>query len=310
MSAIAVELGRSFSYNGHRLVFDLCGASDAPLVVYLHPLLLDSEINRGIAQALGAQGYRIALLDLLGHGRSDKPTHASEYRIDSYADQVVGLLDELGADKAVLGGVSLGANVSLFAASRYPERTRALVLEMPVLERAVPAAAMVFVPMIIATHYGRPVMRFTSGLASRVPRSRSWPFNTLMNAASLPPDSVAAVLHGVLVGPVAPTDEQRRAILAPSFVLAHRNDVIHPFDDAVALVERLPNGVLVRAQSPLEMRLRPERLTGEMVRFLSGLDPPTRARSRRTQTARRTTQPSGVKTRPAGKDASAASEGA
>ena len=76
------------------------------------------------------------LLDLLGHGRSDKPTHASTYRIDSYAEQVIALLDHLGVEGAVLGGISLGANVSLFAATRYPERTRALILEMPVLERA------------------------------------------------------------------------------------------------------------------------------------------------------------------------------
>jgi pimeloyl-ACP methyl ester carboxylesterase len=310
VSAVSVELGRSFTFNGHRLVYDLYGPSEAPLVVYLHPLLLDSELNRGIAQALGARGFRIALLDLLGHGRSDKPTHASEYRIDSYADQVVGLLDDLGAARAVLGGISLGANVSLFAASRYPDRTRALVLEMPVLERAVPTAALVFAPMIIATRYGRSVMRVTSGLASRVPRSRSWQFNAVINAASMPPDSAAAVLHGVLVGPVAPTDEQRRAIEAPTFVLAHRNDLIHPFDDAVALVDRLPNGVLVRAQSPLELRLRPDRLTGELVRFLSDLEPLTRARRRRSRAAKAPTGPAEPETGPAAEDASSRSEGA
>jgi hypothetical protein len=93
-----------------------------------------------------------------------------------------------------------------------------------------------------------------------------------MNAASLPPDAMAAVLHGVLVGPVAPTQEQRRAILVPTVVPAHRNDLIHPFDDAVSLVERMPNAALVRARSPLELRFRPQRLTDEIVSFLSGVD--------------------------------------
>src|SRR5208337_3438326 len=114
----------------------------------------------------------------------------------------------------VLGGISLGANVSLFAASRYPDRTRALVLEMPVLERAVPAAAMVFVPMVLAAHYGRRMVNISSGLISRIDRTRFGPLNSMMNAASLPPEALAAVLHGVLVGPVAPTREQRRAIQA------------------------------------------------------------------------------------------------
>jgi pimeloyl-ACP methyl ester carboxylesterase len=273
MSAVAVEFDQSFMYNDHRLVYDIYGSSDSPLVVYMHGLLLDAELNRGIAHALAERGYKVALLDLLGHGRSDKPVHASEYRIDSYADQVIGLLDHLGVDSAVLGGISLGANVSLFAATRYPERTRALVLEMPVLERALPASAVVFLPMIVAAHYGRRVLNVTSNLVGRIPRTRYGPFNTVMNAASLSPDIMAAVLHGVLVGPVGPTQEQRRAIQAPTLVLAHRNDFVHPFDDAVSLVKRMPNGELVRARSPLELRLRPTRLTAEIVEFLDGLEP-------------------------------------
>jgi len=278
MSVVAVEFDQSFTHDGHRLVYDVYGSSDAPLVVYMHGLLLDAELNRGIAQAVAEQGYRVVLLDLLGHGRSDKPTHASEFRIDSYAEQVVGLLDHLGADQAVVGGISLGANVSLFVAARHPERTRALILEMPVLERAVPAAALLFAPMVLTAHYGRWVMDRLAGLFRRLPRTPFGPLNSIMNTASLPPEAVAAVLHGVLVGPVAPTQEQRRAIQAPMLVLAHRNDFLHPFDDAVALVERVPHGTLVRARSPLELRLQPQRLTAEIVTFLAGLDPPAARR--------------------------------
>ncbi len=274
MNVIPVEFDCSFTHDGHRLVYDLYGSSSAPLVVYLHGLLLDAEVNRGIAHALAEQGYRVALLDLLGHGRSDKPAHASSYRIDSYADQVIALLDHLGTDKAVLGGLSLGANVSLFAAAHYPQRVQALVLEMPVLERAVPAAAMIFVPMVLTAHYGREVLNVTSGLVSRIPRTRFGPINSVLNALSSPPAATSAVLHGVLVGPVAPTQEERRAIVVPTLVLAHRNDLIHPFDDAVGLVARMPNAVLVRARSPLELRLQPGRLTKEIVAFLADVDPP------------------------------------
>ena len=134
------ELGSSFVHHRHRLVYDVYGEGD-DVVIYLHGLLLDSELNRGIARALAEKGNRVVLMDLLGHGRSDKPTHAAEYRIDSYADQVVGLMNHLRLEQAVLGGISLGANVSLFTAARHPDRVRALVLEMPVLERAVPVSA-------------------------------------------------------------------------------------------------------------------------------------------------------------------------
>lgn len=274
MSVVPVDFNRSFTIDGQRLVFDIYGESSAPLVVYLSGLLLDAELNRGIAQALAEQGYRVALLDLLGHGRSDKPTHAATYRIDSYASQVIALLDHLGVERAVLGGISLGANVSLFAAAHNPERVEALVLEMPVLERAVPAAAMVFVPLMLTVHYGRQVVNAASGLFSRVPRTRIGPLNSVLNALSTPADVTSAVLHGILVGPVTPTQEQRSAITAPALVLAHRNDFIHPLNDAVRLVARMPHATLIRARSPAELRLLPGRLTKQIVSFLNRVEAP------------------------------------
>jgi hypothetical protein len=78
----------------------------------------------------------------------------------------------------------------------------------------------------------------------------------------------ASVLHGILVGPVAPTVDERRAIRAPALVIGHRADLIHPFSDAEKLVEVLPRGWLVRATTPFELRLRPDRLMGEVRAFV------------------------------------------
>ena len=58
----------------------------------------------------------------------------------------------------MVGGVSLGGNVSLLVAALAPERVQGLVIEMPVLEWAVPAAAITFVPMLLAVHFARPVV--------------------------------------------------------------------------------------------------------------------------------------------------------
>lgn len=260
----------SFEHRGHRLVYDVYGEGEQ-LLVYLHGLLLDAELNRGIAQALADRGNRVVLLDLLGHGRSDQPTHASEYRIDSYAEQVIALLDHLGVEQAALGGLSLGANASLFAASAHPERIRGMVLEMPVMEWAVPAAALLFVPMLLGAHYGAPVLGALTSVVRRVPRTRFGPLNSVLDAGSMPPDVMSAVLHGVLVGPVVPTQEQRAAIEVPTLVLAHANDLIHPFNDARNLAAQLPGARLVQARSPAELRLRPDRLTAEIGEFLHDL---------------------------------------
>jgi pimeloyl-ACP methyl ester carboxylesterase len=257
----------AFVHEGHQLVYDTYGEGDC-LLVYTHGLLLDAELNRGIAAALAGRGNRVVLLDLLGHGRSDKPTRASAYRIDRYAAQVFGLLDHLRAPEAVLGGLSLGANVSLFAASLQPERARALVLEMPVLEWAVPAAAMTFVPILLAAHYGRPVAGFFADLIRRVPETPFGPLNSLLHAAAYRPEVLAAILHGVLVGPVAPTLEERAAITAPTLILAHSHDLLHPFNDAHNLAHQLPAAALAPSRSPFELRIRPQRLTDRIAAFL------------------------------------------
>ena len=257
----------SFVHRGHKLVYDVYGTK-GPLLVYLHGLLLDSDLNRGIAEALAARGNKVVLLDLLGHGRSERPVHATEYRIDSYADQVFALLDELGESRAVLGGLSLGANVSLFAASQHPDRVNGLVLEMPVLEWAVPAAALIFSPMLLLAHYARTPLRWVGSMLSRVPSTRFPPLDSIIHAGAQSPEVMAAVLHGVLVGPVAPTLEARKGITAPTLVLAHRHDLIHPFNDADNLLRQLPDVRLVPAHSALELRIRPERLTEVISNFL------------------------------------------
>lgn len=271
-----VILDQTFTHEGRTLVYDEFGTGDE-VVLYLHGLLLDSEINRGIAQALAEQGQRVILLDLLGHGRSDKPQHASEYRMDSYAEQAIALLDHLEVPAAVLGGVSLGANVSLLAASSHPTRVRGLILEMPVLEWAVPAAAILFAPLLLAAHYGRRVMRVASDLFARIPPTGFGPLNSVIRSAALPPEVVASVLHGILVGPIAPTIDERRAIEAPTLILAHGNDLIHPFDDAVNLSEQLPHASLMRTHGQLELRLMPTRLTKEIAAFVDGIWHPAKA---------------------------------
>jgi pimeloyl-ACP methyl ester carboxylesterase len=265
--AVSTPPMQSFVHRGHRLAYEVHG-SGRRLVVYLHGLLLDANINRGIATALADRGNRVVLLDLLGHGQSDKPAHASQYRMDTYVEQVVALLDELGVQEAVLGGVSLGANVSLLAAVEAPERVRGLVLEMPVLERATPAAALTFAPMALALHYADGLARFATGLVRRLPRTGVGPLDSFLNAASMEPEPMAAVLHGILLGPVAPTVEQRGGVDIPALVLAHSNDIIHPFSDAVSLARQLPRARLVRAHSPFELRARPDRLTAEIAEFL------------------------------------------
>jgi pimeloyl-ACP methyl ester carboxylesterase len=267
MSLITPYEEGSFTYRQHRLSYEIFGSGNRVLV-YVHGLLLDSGLNHVIARRLAERGNKVVLVDLLGHGKSDRPLHASEHRMDNCVEQIEALLEHLGIEQAVVGGLSLGANVSLLAATNIPERIRGTIIEMPVLERAAPAVAMTFVPLLLALYYGRVPVRFVTRIVNRLPRTPYGPLNSLLNAASSRPEEMAAVLHGMLLGPLAPNAEARSEIQSRMLVIGHRADLIHPFSDATNLVKQVPGAELLEAVSMAEMRLHPKRLLNEIAAFL------------------------------------------
>ena len=273
----------TFSHRGYEHRYEIHGGGERT-VVYMHGLLMNSEMNRGLARAMADRGYRVVLPDFLGHGRSEAPLHASDYRMDAYATDTIALLDHLGVDRAVIGGVSLGAGVSLQVAVAAPERVQALIFEMPVLEWAVPAAALFFTPILLAMHYAATPAGWLADCASRVPRSINTALGSVLSLLSNRPEVTKAVLHGILTGPVAPTMEQRRQIEAPALVVGHARDLIHPFSDAENLASTLPNGQLLDARSMLELRVAPARLTAEILDFLDRASTPTQPTRTRATT--------------------------
>ena len=265
-SVPAFEEG-TFSHSGHTLSYESHGSGER-VVVLLHGILLDAGVNRNLARALAAHGYRVVLLDLLGHGRSARPRHSAVHRMDLYARQVVALLDHLGVESAVIGGVSLGADVALQVAVLAPGRVRGLIAEMPVLENAAPVAAMIFVPMMMTLHYFGPVFRAVGSMVRRLPRGWHAAVDGVLAIVAADPQETAAVLHGVLLGPVAPTIEEREAVEAPTLVIGHRSDVLHPYSDAANLARQIPNAELLQARSVAELRVSPARLTTAIADFL------------------------------------------
>jgi pimeloyl-ACP methyl ester carboxylesterase len=206
---------------------------------------------------------------------------------------VIGLLDHLELEDAVIGGTSLGANVTLEVAAAAPERVRGMVLEMPVLDNALLGAAIGFTPLLIALTFGEPVMKLVQQVARRVPRA-PLPLvpEIMLDWVSQDPGPSGAVLQGLFFGRIAPHRDIRRTLAAPGLVIGHPRDPIHPFSDAGMLAEELPSGRLLNANSIVELRTRPERLTGEIADFIdscwhfpvdatmSGPDAPDRRPSR------------------------------
>jgi pimeloyl-ACP methyl ester carboxylesterase len=269
-----------FEHEGRRLAYTVYGEGPRTTVL-LHGLLLSQKMHRPLARALAREGNRVVTLDLLGHGRSDRPRDMGAYSMPFFGEQVIGLLDHLEVDEAVLAGTSLGANATLEAAAAHPERVRGMVVEMPVLDNALLGCAIAFTPLMCALTFGEPVMKGVSWITRKVPTGGFWGADVLLDTVRQQPGPSAAVLQGLFFGRVAPHRDIRRTIAAPALVIGHDRDPVHPFSDSDALVEELPNARLLRADSLLELRLTPERLTTEITQFLDACWKPRRRAQKR-----------------------------
>jgi pimeloyl-ACP methyl ester carboxylesterase len=257
---------RAFDYLGHRLVFDEYGAGERPIVL-LPGLLFSRKMHEPLAEELAQAGHRVLCLDLLGHGDSDRPPEMTGYSMTHFAEQVIGLLDHLEIEKAVVGGTSLGANVTLESAALAPERVQGLLVEMPVLDNALVACAVAFTPLLVGLTFGAPAARLLARGARALPRGSSRLADMLLDWASQDPKPSASVLQGLFFGRIAPPSEERKLLGMRALVIGHPRDPVHPFNDSDELVRELPNARLVEANSILELRLTPKRLTSEIVAF-------------------------------------------
>jgi pimeloyl-ACP methyl ester carboxylesterase len=258
-----------FDYNGHRISYDEYGAGERPLIL-VHGLLMNRRMFDRLGPAMAERGNRVIAVDLLGHGDSERPTEMSQYSMTFFARQIEGLLDHLDLDNAVIGGTSLGANVTLELAYLEPKRVKGMMIEMPVLDNALLAAAVIFTPIMIGLRFGEPLLKVVAAGARRIPRS-----NPLLDIGldwfRQDPAASEAILEGLFLGSSAPHHQFRVQMEQPALVIGHHADPLHPFSDAGMLAEELPHARLIEANSILEWRITPKRLDGELADFLEGV---------------------------------------
>jgi pimeloyl-ACP methyl ester carboxylesterase len=129
------EIGKSVVANGIRTNYLSAGAG-TPVVIFVHgsgPGVTAYANWRLLFPALGsdiaplADKFRLLAPDLVGFGFTDRPDGV-EYNLQTWADQVVGLMDALDIPSATLVGNSFGGAISLRLATQHPERVERLVL--------------------------------------------------------------------------------------------------------------------------------------------------------------------------------------
>jgi 2-succinyl-6-hydroxy-2,4-cyclohexadiene-1-carboxylate synthase len=112
--------------NGHNYYVESSGAG-VPILL-LHGFTGDITIWQDVRRELESD-YHVIAIDILGHGRSDKPSAIEAYHMGNVAVDIIRLLNKLELEKAHLLGYSMGGRLALYLATTYPERFYSLILE-------------------------------------------------------------------------------------------------------------------------------------------------------------------------------------
>ncbi|WP_243370968.1 alpha/beta hydrolase [Geotalea sp. SG265] len=110
-----------FQRQGLSLSYEDAGAG-LPMIL-IHGFPLNRQMWAPQVKAVTAAGFRLVTPDLRGFGESDVGTGLCT--MDTYADDVIALMDHLALEKAVVGGMSMGGYVLLDLLARYPQRIAA-----------------------------------------------------------------------------------------------------------------------------------------------------------------------------------------
>jgi len=118
----------SIGTNGIRLQVLQVGPELGPTALMLHGFPEGSYAWEDMAGQLAAKGYRVWVPDQRGYNSSDKPRHISAYNSEIVARDLLGIIDATGRRQVDLIGHDWGGQIAWWAAARYPQRIRRLVV--------------------------------------------------------------------------------------------------------------------------------------------------------------------------------------
>jgi 3-oxoadipate enol-lactonase len=261
--------------NGSDVHYEVSG--DGPTLVWLHGLMGSIERSRTFAEnmaELAERGYRVVAYDARGHGESGYTTDEAGYSWEAHAEDMRALMDELGIERACVGGGSMGAGVSVTFALAHPERVERLVLVAPPpLAHTIGTAQQIFgalATLIESVGVERAVeivMQLPDyvALKERDPKqyelTRDW-------FLGLHPKATPLAIRGLLFGPALAADRFAE-IEVPALIVAHPDDPIHPTSSAERLHEAIAGSQLVVAPEQNYYREHHEELIEVVAEFLS-----------------------------------------
>lgn len=247
--------------------------SGSKVVVLSHAFLMSKRMQEPWARALADKGFRVICVNVLGASVDGKPADIDRYNSEALGAQLIGVLDGLGIDRAVLGGTSIGSNISVEAAVAAPDRVVGLLLEGPFLERGVSTVGYGWSLGLVMFTVGRPLVWLAGLLVRALPTNSSGAAGTALGIVRdllvQSPARSAAFMRGLTVGRIAPPRHIRKRVAVPTLIMSYTADPAHPAADANGLAADIPGAQVVPVGSLATLRFRPRSVTPAIISFLT-----------------------------------------
>ncbi len=262
--------------NGFQMNYRVEG--EGPPLVMAHGLLASIATMPvfGDVSDLLMGSFRVINYDAKGHGESGHTTDPTDYEWEGLAEDMFRLLRHLGVERAHIGGGSLGAGTSLVFATDHPEMVEKLVLISPP-----PIGQQASAPL--ASLWGG-LARLIEGLGLEEAVEialRLEPWGALRESApvifewirqwllSQDPEGIVLAIQGIVNGP-ALSLERFAEIKAPTLIVAHPDDEMHPSASAEVLHKCIAGSRLIVAPDALYYNVHRDELAQTVTDFLDG----------------------------------------
>ncbi len=195
-------------------------------------------------------GFRRITLECRGHGEAE-PGDPAEFSIATFTDDLIALIETEGVAPCVVGGISMGAAISLRLAATRPDLVRGLVLARPAwVVEAGPEnlAAPALVGALLSQHDPATARDLFDQSSTAVEMAATAPDNlaSLRGFFTQEPIAVtAALLAKICSDGSGVTEAQVAAITVPTLIIANQRDAIHPMSHATRLASLISNAELV-----------------------------------------------------------------
>lgn len=265
MASMITPDGISVGYDDH-------GAGDALVLVHGHPF--NRTMWRPQVDRFSQEGWRVIAPDLRGYGESTVVPGMTT--LDVFARDIAGLLDHLGIETFVLGGLSMGGQIAMDFYRQFPDRVRGLLLadtfatgETDAGRQRRTAIADRLLAEGMAAYADEELPKMVD--PANIEALPAVAEHVLGMMRTTPAEGAAAALRGRAERP--DYFEVLAKVTVPALVVVGRDDTYTPVSDAQAMHDRMPDSTLVVIEGSAHMPNleRPDEFDAALSTFLAGL---------------------------------------